>query len=389
MNDQASEKLSKAKAKLLLDAPYFGTLASRLELDVNEDIPGFLSNGLKLEYNPDYIENLDTGELSFVLANGAMHAALAHTQRRNSRYSWLWQLATDHAINAMLVQNGFNLPPKVNYEPRFEGMYAEAIYAQLKDEIRNEEFDSDESNDTGFNENNQKRQEQLKNAEGNRDPDQKRTQMEVENRIDETLFEHFEKAVREQMDRRGETPLGLERFFAPQKRPQIDWRTELQHTLNRHLQSDYRIMPPSKKLLYDNIYLPSSTSNTLDLVIAIDSSGSVDEVLLSTFIAEVESLLETFDDYRIELLVCDAKVQSHHQYYPGEPLSYNLKGGGGTDFRPVFEWIDTHAPMAPLLLYFTDLDGRFPDTEPFIETVWITPEKEKAVPFGRTIILHD
>jgi predicted metal-dependent peptidase len=381
----AQERLGRAKARLLLNSPYFGTLASRLALDINEDIPGFLSNGLRLEYNPEYVDGLDAAECEFMLANGAMHAALVHERRQNGRMSWLWQLATDHAINAMLVQNGFALPPQVNYDPRFEGMYAEAIYAQLKDEIRNEEYSDDERNDTGFNENNQRKRDELKNAEGDHDPDKKRPQMEVENSVDESLFEHFEKAVREMLEQQGDTPLGLERFFIPAKQSVVDWRSELAHALNRHLRSDYRMLPPSKKLLYSHIYLPSPTSETLDLVIAIDSSGSVDEALLGRFIAEVESLLETFTDYRIELLVCDAKVQSHHQFYPGEPLVFDLKGGGGTDFRPVFEWTERNAPMAPLLLYFTDCDGRFPDTEPFIDTVWITPETDRTVPFGKVI----
>ncbi|WP_345970660.1 VWA-like domain-containing protein [Sulfurimonas sp. HSL1-6] len=384
----ALDKLGKAKARLLLNSPYFGTLASRLELDTSNDIPGFLSNGLRLEYNPDYVEGLDDAECEFMLANGAMHAALVHERRQNGRMSWLWQLATDHAINAMLVQNNFALPPQVNYDPRFEGMYAEAIYAQLKDEIKNEEFNDDERNDTGFNENNQRKRDELKNAEGDHDPDKLRPQMEVENSVDESLFEHFEKAVREMLEQQGDTPLGLERFFVPATQSVVDWRSELFHALSRHLKSDYRMLPPSKKLLYNHIYLPSSTSETLDIVIAIDSSGSVDEVLLGRFIAEVESLLETFNDYRIELLVCDAKVQSHRQFYPGEPLRFELKGGGGTDFRPVYEWTERYAPMAPLLLYFTDCDGRFPDREPLIDTVWITPETESEVPFGQTIVLN-
>lgn len=385
----AQEKLGRAKAKLLLDSPYFGTLASRLELDVSDEIPGFLSNGLKLEYNPEYVENLDENECGFLLANGAMHAALVHERRQLGRMSWLWQLATDHAINAMLVENGFALPPRVNYDPRFEGMYAEAIYAQFKDEIKNEEFSDDEDNDTGYNENNQRKRDELQSAEGDRDPDKKRPPMEVENRVDETLFEHFEKSVREIMEKQGETPLGLERFFIPSPEARIDWRSELSHALNRHLQSDYRLLPPSKKLLYDRIYLPSPTSETLDLIIAVDSSGSVDEALLGMFIAEVESLLETFADYRIELLVCDAKLQSHRQFYPGEPVVFDLKGGGGTDFRPVFEWCERHAPLAPLLLYFTDLDGRFPDAAPFIDTVWIAPNGEHTAPFGRVIRMDD
>jgi predicted metal-dependent peptidase len=384
---EAERKLGRAKARLLLSSPYFGTLASRLELDTSDEIPGVLSNGLKLEYNPDYVETLDENECEFLLANGAMHAALVHERRQNGRMSWLWQLATDHAINALLVQNGFALPPQVNYDPRFEGMYAEAIYAQLKDEIKNEEYSDDESNETGFNENNQRKRDELKNAEGDHDPDKKRPQMEVENTVDESLFEHFEKAVREMMERQGDTPLGLERFFIPHDAPRIDWRSQLSHALNRHLRSDYRLLPPSKKLLYNHIYLPSSTSETLDLVVAVDSSGSVDEALLGRFIAEIESLLETFTDYRVELLVCDAKIQSHHQFYPGEPVVFELRGGGGTDFRPVFEWVDRHTPMAPLLLYFTDCDGRFPETAPFIDTVWITSDEQRSAPFGEMITM--
>jgi predicted metal-dependent peptidase len=386
--NNAIGKIGKAKARLLLDSPYFGTLASRLALDISDDIPGFLSDGLKLEYNPAYVERLDGGECEFMLANGAMHAALVYERRQQGRMGWLWQLATDHAINAMLVENGFALPPRVNYEPRFEGMYAEAIYAQLKDEIENEEYSDDERNDTGYDENNRKKHDELKNAESDREPDRNRSQMKAENTVDESLFDHFEKAVREMAQTRGDLPLGLERFFIPTPVATVDWRSELSHALNRHLRSDYRMMPPSKKLLYERIYLPSPTSETLDLVIAIDSSGSVDETLLGVFIAETESLLETFADYRIELLVSDAKVQSHRQFYPGEPVAFTLKGGGGTDFRPVFEWIERHTPMAPLLLYFTDLDGRFPDAPPPIDTVWITPESAGQAPFGRTIRIN-
>jgi len=387
--NSANEKLGRAKARLLLDFPYFGTLASRLELGASEDIPGFLSNGLTLEYNREYVESLDENECEFMLANGAMHAALVHERRQLGRMSWLWQLSTDHAINAMLVENGFALPPHVNYDPRFEGMYAEAIYAQLKDEIRNEEYNDDESNDTGYNENSQQKRDELKNAEGDHDPEKKRPQMEVENTVDEKLFEHFEKALRERMEKQADLPLGLARFFIPSPEARIDWRSELAHALNRHLHSDYRMLPPSKKLLYKHIYLPSPTSETLDLVIAVDSSGSVDETQLGIFIAEIESLLETFTDYRIELIVCDARVQSHRQFYPGEPVSFDLKGGGGTDFRPVFEWIERHTPMAKLLLYFTDCDGRFPETVPFIDTVWIAPAGANKPPFGNLIEMAD
>ena len=394
------EKISRAKAKLLLEHPYFGTLATRLELSKNDDIGSFLSDGTRLEYNDEYLESLSLDEVGFALANGAMHAALAHEARRQGRMGWLWQLATDYAINAMLVENGLSAPEMINYDPRFSGMYAEEIYAHLKDEIKNEEFDDNEENEIGFNEQNKRHNQQMKDAEGDRDGEGHRPQMEVENEYhapkdvslenvaQEEQFEQLARDALAKMQKRGERPEGIERFFIPEAEPTIDWRQELHRALERYERSDYKTMPPSKKLLYMGTYLPSLDSNLFRAVIAIDSSGSVDEALLGIFIAEIESLMLTFPNYRIDLLVCDAKVHSHDTFYGGELLEYTLKGGGGTDFRPVFDYIDRELPDTQLLLYFTDLQGRFPDDEPLYETVWIVPEAAE-VPFGRTIVMQE
>ena len=70
-------KISQAKAKLLVDYPYFGTLSSKLELILNDDIQSFKGDGKKLEYSSDFLENASISELEFVLANGAMHQSLA------------------------------------------------------------------------------------------------------------------------------------------------------------------------------------------------------------------------------------------------------------------------------------------------------------------------
>jgi len=85
-------KISQAKAKLLVDYPYFGTLASRLELVKNDNIGAFLSDGLRLEYNDEYLAYLEISELEFALSNGAMHTVLSHQNRKNSRYGWLGNL---------------------------------------------------------------------------------------------------------------------------------------------------------------------------------------------------------------------------------------------------------------------------------------------------------
>ena len=226
----------------------------------------------------------------------------------------------------------------------------------------------------------------MKNAEGDHDPDQKRPQMEVENVAQEQQWEQIAKEAMEKFDKQGELPEGIERFFELLMQAKVDWRSELDNAINVHAKTDYRLMPPSKKLLYMGTYLPAPYSEQLELVIAIDSSGSVDELLLGRFMAEVESLMLLYPSYQIDLLVCDARIHLHQQFVNGEPLQYVLKGGGGTDFRPVFEWIEQYGPLDPLLLYFTDLQGRFPEVEPAFETLWITPDTQDT-PFGRIIVL--
>jgi len=392
MTPLLKKKISEAKAKLLVEYPYFGTLASKLELRQNDSIQAYLSNGIRFEYNDEYLAELSQEELGFALSNGAMHAALAYENRQKGRMSWLWQLATDHAINAMLSANGMEPPIEIDLDPRFEGMYAEEIYAILKDEIRNEEFDDDESNETGFNEENRQKQRQMRDAEGNHDPERKREKMEVENVeqliAEEEMFEQFANEALQKSFEQGDLPLDIERFFTVTDTSRVDWRRELYNAIDRHYHDNYRMMPPSKKMLYSGIYLPSLYSDTLRLTIAIDSSGSVDEQLLSLFMSEVEAILIHFPNYVIDLIVCDAKVQNYRQILSGEALEIDVKGGGGTDFRPVFNYIDEKLEAPSLLLYFSDTKGIFPEGEPLYETVWISAQ-ESVVPFGRVLFIEN
>jgi len=358
------KKFSEAKARLLVEKPYFGTLAANLTLKENEDHESFLSDGTLFEYNPDYLESLSIDELGFALSNGAMHAVLAYDNRKQERMSWLWQLSTDYAINALLVQNGLELPERVNYERRFDGMYAEEIYAMLKDEIQNEDFSDEEFDEI-----------------------QNPNQDEVDNSVQEERFEQLQEQALQKADAASELPEGIERFVSLKHQSLIDWREELHHALDRHYRNDYRMMPPSKKLLYSGIYLPSLYSERLNLVVAIDSSGSVDEVLLSSFIDELEALLLSFNDVSIELLICDDRIRSHQSIASGERIEYQLQGGGGTSFKPVFDFVENADFRCNLLLYFTDLEGTFPIKIPDYETFWVT-SNIMEVPFGEFILLE-
>ena len=93
-------------------------------------------------------------------------------------------------------------------------------------------------------------------------------------------------------------------------------------------------------------------------------------------------------NYQIELIVCDDKIHSHQTFYSGDTLTCQIVGSGGTDFRPVFNFIEDELSDTKLLLYFTDLDGRFPSEMPNYDVKWIAP-KEAHAPFGELIVLED
>ncbi|SFV60891.1 Sll7028 protein [hydrothermal vent metagenome] len=411
------QKIEKAKARLMLEHPYFGTLAAALKLQQSDNIESFLSDGVHLQYNDAYFDNASVEEVEFALANGAMHTVLKHQSRAGERYEWLWQLATDYTINAMLLKNGFGLPDRANFHQRFEGMYAEEVYEMLRSDIINEELSSDEllqeqAHDEQGKSNNDRVSEEgvesprewnekgdrprqgaksdslnAKNANRNEvQHAEEEEPLEDMHALQEELKEHFEQ-IFQKLNRQGTLPKDL-KFVVPEYfSHKVDWRELLYGYIASYAKSTYSFIPPNMKYLYRGIYLPSLSSDLLRIVIAVDTSGSVDETLLGTFLGEVGSIMQRYPNYEIDLITADAKVQSHKVFLPGEALEYEISGGGGTDFRPVFAYIDQQINYPTLLLYFTDGMGTFPETEPHYDVMWVMPEA-KEISFGDVLVLN-
>lgn len=372
------DKISKAKAKLLVDFPFFGSLASKVELVLNDDIEAFKANDSKLEYSSMFIDGASVPEIEFALANSAMHAALKHENRKNNRSGWLWQMATDYAINDMLVDSGLERPYQAHYNKRFEGLYAEEIYALLKDDLlRDDELEYEADNADQVQENDEKKNEQHK--------DQNRSTEQI---LDDQLFEEFVLSEIEKEKNDSRFPDALKRFFNIEPDGKINWRDELRDAIDRYARDDFVMMPPNKKYIYSGFYLPSATSETFKLTVAIDSSGSIDDELLSEFLSELNFLMLSVAKYKIDLLVCDEKIRKHKVFYSGDELDVEITGGVGTDFRPVFSYIEENLENTNLLLYFSDLNGVFPNSEPNYEVKWVTKSEIKPL-FGNVILMDE
>lgn len=354
-------RINRAKANLVVDQPYFGTIVSYFSSKQNDDIEKYKSTLGVFEYNDTYINSLSEDELSFVLTSVAMHQALSHELRRENRMPWLWELSKDYAINALLVNNGFEPPDSVNYDFRFDDMSAEAIYTILENEI-DDNSDVHHTKDIKY------------------EPQ----------KYEEEQYLEFEDVSAQLLNRAkliGDMPLGIDILVPRIKESKINWRDELYECIESAVKFDYSLLPPNKRFQYLGVALPSLSSNVVKIVVAIDSSGSVDGSMLSAFLSEVESIMNSFENFEIDLIVADAKVHEHHIITPGDELSYTLKGGGGTNFENTFKYIDENIDDVTLLLYFTDGMGNSPKDEPNYECVWAMSENEISVPFGRVVLL--
>lgn len=123
------------------------------------------------------------------------------------------------------------------------------------------------------------------------------------------------------------------------------------------------------------VLLPSLRGEKLKAVVALDATGSTTDAL-PMFFGELSSLLASFGDYELALIQCDATVQAVEHFSNVEPVpadrQWKAKGFGGTDFRPVFKYLNEHPEQEHSeLIFFTDGYGTAPANPPPYPVLWL------------------
>jgi predicted metal-dependent peptidase len=124
-----------------------------------------------------------------------------------------------------------------------------------------------------------------------------------------------------------------------------------------------------------------------ELVVAVDTSGSITNPMLAAFSAELTAILHEAMPERVTVIYCDAAVRGTEEFLPDDPeVKLKMKGGGGTAFIPVFRHVEKHGLNPVCLIYLTDLESSDKPKEPEYPTLWATPEWVNANgPFGDTL----
>ena len=187
--------------------------------------------------------------------------------------------------------------------------------------------------------------------------------------------------------KRGTMPADAERAFAETLAPRVDWRAALRQFVERTMPSDYSWSQPNRRYVAQGLYLPAVVrENCPRLVVALDTSGSIDQATLDAFNAELTAIMLEVRPVAIDVVSCDADVQTVETFTPDDgAFAPHPRGGGGTAFQPVFDWVADQDETPGAIIYLTDLDGDSP-SEPDVPVLWVTPEWVTAEgPFGTTI----
>ncbi|MBF0266013.1 MAG: hypothetical protein HQL46_12140 [Gammaproteobacteria bacterium] len=425
MDPDLETKIGAARTKLILDKPFLGALVLRLPV-VEADSSWCKTTATdmkKLYINPDYFHDLSKEESPFVLAKQALHCALSHFARRGHRIKHRWDLACDYAINPILVRDGLKAPPDTMLMWEYEGMSAEEIYPLLSDNENdtenNELGGSDQDGDSEKNEDQDKgeekntkeqklsgQQDQIgedskgqsgdgeqknDNSDGGekkqKEPPPPLTHDEVQN-LSVQWQQRLAGAAQQAMQA-GKMSQALMRLVDHLLQPQLPWRMLLSRYMTATAREDYSYSRPSSRRGEPAIY-PRLRSHMVNVIAIIDVSGSIATSELKEFLSEINQIKAQIRA-KVSLLACDAKIDpdAPWEYEPWDDfiLPKQFKGGGGTDFRPAFEWVEKNEIQPDLLVYFTDAEGSFPEIEPPYPVIWLIKGREK-VPWGTRIQLN-
>jgi predicted metal-dependent peptidase len=406
-------KLTRARTQLLLNQPFFGTLCLRLKLVAGE-LPTMATDGRRIVYDPAFVDELTPDELEAVLAHEVLHCALGHHCRRGVRDPRLWNEAADLAINPILIGNGFTLPAGALLDPSFNDLSAEEIYARLSRRSRvesNPASDQDQhptmASRTEAGQGPQEQQSRTRStstpgAVGNgvrrqsSDPggfgevwdatdDQGSRASQVENSRQQQEWNIAAEQAMRSAKSCGREPANLARPISENRQSTQDWRAILREFVAATSPCDYCWTPPNRRYVASGLYLPSvERAGVGTIVVAVDTSGSIGGEELAQFAGEINAISDEAKPAAIHIVYCDAAVQSIQQFGPSEPVELEPRGGGGTDFRPVFEWVEVNQIAPACLIYLTDLCCRSYPQAPEYPVLWVTDSRRTA-PFGETI----
>jgi predicted metal-dependent peptidase len=396
LDAKVREKLITARVGLLLKASFFGNLATRLKLiNADEWCGTAATDGRNFYYNTRFIEMLRPKEIEFLFGHEVLHCVYDHFGRRGDRDPQIWNIANDFCVNADLKEHGvgeFITTVPCLYDRKYNGWSSEKVYddlmknakkislSDLLDQMIDEHLDG-EGDDDGKGGDGEE-------VDGSGKGKGRPKISEEERRAIRDEIKEAMLAAAATVDGAGNIPAGIQRLIKEMTEPKMNWRELLRMNLESTIKSDYTWMRASRRGWHMDAVMPGmKPDEMIDIALAIDASGSMDEGMLKDILSEVQGIMDSFPVYKIHVVSFDTQTYNPQQYDSDNLdsiVDYEVQGGGGTSFECFYEYFKENDITPHRLVVFTDgYPGGSWGDENFCEVTWILHGTTTIVPpFG-------
>ena len=396
MQDQIVEKLITARVGLLLKAPFFGNMATRMQLiDASDWCPTAATNGRNFYYNKKFVEKLSVKKLEFLFGHEICHCVFDHFGRVGSRDRQLSNIAQDYAVNQILVDERIGekiTEVQICYDSKYRGKAWEEIYDELWDQAEKISLPElmkqlGDLLDEHINEDGSGPGKEDKEGEGKGKPSMTKEEAQaIRDEIKQAMIQSAAAAGA------GKTPAGIMRMIKDLTEPKMDWRQLVQQEIQSIVRNDYSFQRVNRKSMHSGAVLPGmKEATTIDVGIGIDMSGSIGQEDATVFLSEVKGIMDQYEDFKINLWCFDTEIYNHKEitHDNGHDLEeYEPQGGGGTDFEVNWTYMKDNGIAPKKFIMFTDgyPCGSWGDPD-YCDTIFIVKgNREAEAPFGQTVI---
>jgi len=373
-------KIARSKVRLMLDKHgkgwgFYASVLYQMPMVEKNSIPTMATDGRSIFYNAEFTDALSEPELDGVKVHEAYHRILKHHLRMGKRDPELWNIACDYAINPIIINSGLTLPDGALIDSKFYNMDAEKIYDILQADQKQNGGNSPKPQEWG----------NVEDQGGNMSEDQVKAE-------EATINSQVVMAVNSMKKTAGKLPSNIEEIIKEMKRSQVDWRDVLRRFVGGDQPEGYSYRRPNRRQWYLNEVV-TPVSNKIgcgDIVVGIDTSGSVSTAELSHFLGELNAISNSSGAESVTIITCDADVQDVIRYEKGDQIeTIDCKGRGGTRVMPVFDYIAENNLNVDNFIYFSDMGiFDFPDQDVGYPILWVSSNmKAKDAPIGETTYL--
>lgn len=451
------ELFGNARKELLMKHPFSGSMALHLAPRFTADpaMPTSCTDGATIAVDAGFFKGLSAEERMVVIAHNVWHCALLHWDRQQHLGNDVFDYAADLEIDLLLRKDHFEFPV-LPHDAQWESLSLEQICELLpakidrklfwdmhlrkdpriggtsgrfpeagkekkdnegspgsesekgknskpspaakgkKDAENGGEAKSDENGNAGCADNAPNGQGNAEISDG--DPNGQGNALNAASGMpvmDSGAWKKIRQECAGKCKGRGTLPAGMENLFLTGEKATQNWKEILREYISMCISHSRTWIPPNRRHVYRKLYLPGTSRQTeIELVIAIDTSGSTYEYL-QQFLDELSEIFRSFGEYHVTVINCDADISSVKEYSSedGEEFTseYGFSGGGGTDLRPPFQYVKDELETPPqCLLYFTDGFGPAPDEAPAYPVLWcLTPEGKAPANWGCPVVIGE